>query len=160
MDEGWLAAYLNNHVAGSAAGMELIRRAVANSRGTPAEDFLCRLSVDLEEEQALLGRLIRASGGREETFRKLGAWALEKTGLLRIGDYSRENPLLGRLVEFEALLLGSVGRVGMWRLMENCFPGDPRFAFADFRALRERGERHLQELERFRIETARELAHT
>jgi hypothetical protein len=40
LDEKFLSIYLNDHLAGSAAGVELARRALSNNRGTPFGGFL------------------------------------------------------------------------------------------------------------------------
>jgi hypothetical protein len=62
MDVKLLGIYLNDHLAGSAAGLELARRAARENRGTPLGDFLSTLATELQEDRALLQQVQRALG--------------------------------------------------------------------------------------------------
>lgn len=153
MNESDLSQYLNNHLAGSVAGIELVKKTAAENRGTGLGSYMERLLKELEEDQDTVRRLLKAMGRTENRVKEAGAWALEKLAfspLSGLADSSSLRPLM----EVEGILLGTMGRRGMWILLERFYRGDARLAIADFGLLRQRAERQAEELERFREEAA------
>jgi hypothetical protein len=57
-----LHIYLNDHLAGSAAGSELARRCRDNNRGTPLAEFLDGLLRQIEEDQLALEGIMDVLG--------------------------------------------------------------------------------------------------
>jgi hypothetical protein len=148
-----LATYLNDHLAGSTAGLELARRARGSNEGTPLGDFLAELTAEIEEDRETLGAVLDAVGAGRDRVKVTAAWIGEKAGRLKLnGRLLGYSPLSG-LVELEGLTLGVTGKLGLWRLLGEL--GDPRLAGFDFDALAARAERQQAELEQRRLEAGR-----
>lgn len=148
-----LGFYLNNHLAGAVAGIELVRKIVEETRDSESGAWFGRFLAELEEDRETVRRLLREIGRSEDTVKKLGGWVMEKVAAGRLSSMAGDSTHLRRVVEIEGILLGTQGRITMWRLLERLHD-DRRLAVADFTFLRQRGERQAEELERFRQEQA------
>jgi hypothetical protein len=148
-----LATYLNDHLAGSTAGVELARRARSSNEGTPLGDFLAELTAEIEEDREVLGEVMQAVAAGRDRVKVTAAWAGEKAGRLKLNGRLLGYSPLSRLVELEGLTLGVTGKLALWRMLGEL--GDPRLARFDFAALAARAERHQTELERRRLEAGR-----
>src|SRR5437879_6018028 len=73
-----LGDYLNDHLAGSVAALELLDRLVAASAGKALERFFRDLRTDIQQDQEQLTELIGKLGVKESSVRKVGAWFAEK----------------------------------------------------------------------------------
>ena len=54
IDSDLLATYLNDHLAGATAGVELARRARGQNEGTPLGRFLEGLAAEIEDDRETL----------------------------------------------------------------------------------------------------------
>jgi hypothetical protein len=72
--------YLNDHLAGSTAIVELVRRAAREHEGTELGGFLTRLGADISQDRQALRRVMDAAGARPDRVKILAAWAAEKVG--------------------------------------------------------------------------------
>ena len=79
-----LAIYLNDHLAGSTAGVELARRARSANEGTELGQLLDRLVREIEEDRDTLGAVMDAVGAGRDRFKKTAAWVGEKAGRLKL----------------------------------------------------------------------------
>ena len=77
-----LFIYLNDHLAGSTVGIELVSRARANNHGTPLGDYLERLTSEIQSDRQTLERLMAELGIRRERLKTFGALAAEKLAAL------------------------------------------------------------------------------
>src|SRR4051812_24382154 len=68
--------YLNDHVAGAVAALELLDRLIEAYEGKPQERFFRDLRADIHQDQEQLKELIEKLGAEESTVRKAGAWAV------------------------------------------------------------------------------------
>ncbi|MBN1206185.1 MAG: hypothetical protein JXB05_14805 [Myxococcaceae bacterium] len=151
MDVKLLGIYLNDHLAGSAAGLELARRAERENRGNPVGDYLATLITELEQDRALLERVMRGVRAPRDTFKLGAAWLMEKLGRLKLnGRFVRYSPL-SRMVELEGLFVASQGRRALWRLLRRLARVEKALAGIDFDALVARTEGQLRTLERWRL---------
>ncbi len=154
MDVKLLGIYLNDHLAGALAGLELARRAERENRGNPLGDFLATLLTELEQDRAVLEQVMRALKVPRDTFKQSAAWLVERLGRLKLnGRIVRYSPL-SRLVELEGLCLGSQGRRAMWRALRRLARTERYLASFDFEALVERAEMQWRTLERWRLQAA------
>ncbi len=151
MDVKLLGIYLNDHLAGSAAGLELARRAARENRGTPLGDFLATLATELQEDRAMLQQVQRALNIPRDHLKQGTAWVMERLSRLKLnGRLLRSSPL-SRMMELEGLFLGSQGRRLLWRLLKRLARTDRRLGGFDFEVLIARTEMHLRGLERWRL---------
>src|SRR3954471_13184248 len=105
-----LAIYLNDHLAGAPAGLELVRRARGTNAGTPLGDFLAGLAVEIEEDRNSLERIMERLGVGKDRLKVAAAWTAEKGGRLKLNGRLTGYSPLSRLVEVEGLMIGVWGK--------------------------------------------------
>ena len=146
-----LSIYLNDHLAGSTVGVELVQRAAGSNRGSPLGEFLERLSAEIVEDRATLERLMEHVGASRDRLKVAGAWAAEKAGRLKLNGRVVGYSPLSRLVELESLQLGITGKRDMWRALPRALGAVAGF---DFEELAARADRQLRDLEPHHREAA------
>jgi hypothetical protein len=151
-----LAIYLNDHLAAATAARELVRRAAGSNRGSEYGPFLERLAVEIDEDRESLLEIMRALGVGVDRVKVLAGWSGEKLGRLKLNGRLLGYSPLSRMVELEALTLGVNGKLGLWRVLGELAPREPRLARFDFDELIARGERQLDGLESQRLRAAAE----
>ena len=144
-----IAIYLNDHLAGSTVGLELVRRARGENEGTELGAFLARLEIEIANDREVLRRVMRAVGAGEDRLKVAAAWAGEKLGRLKLNGSLFSYSPLSRLVELEGLSLGVEGKAELWRMLDDL--ADPRLTDFDFAELTARAERQRAELEPYRL---------
>ena len=82
MPARYLPIYLNDHLAGSTAGVELTRRTFAENRNTDLGEFLSGLLSEIEEDRATLINLMQALSIKPSAIKVAAAWTVEKAGRL------------------------------------------------------------------------------
>jgi hypothetical protein len=100
-----LGIYLNDHLAGATAGLELARR-VARARQVPATGpELQRFADDVAEDRAALLRIMGTLGVPVRSYKMWAAWAGEKAGRLKPNGHLTTRSPLSNLEELELLRL-------------------------------------------------------
>jgi hypothetical protein len=150
-----LTDYLNDHLAGSIAALELLDRMIEACDGKPLERFLRELRQDIQEDQEKLQELIDKLGAGESAVRKAGAWIAEKLTRPRIdlGEGSREE--VGVFLALEALVLGITGKRSLWRALHAASRTVPALARLDYVGLEKRAIEQCEQIEARRLEIAR-----
>jgi hypothetical protein len=151
-----LAVYLNDHLAGSVAAIELVTKVRSDNEGTPLGDVLGRLLVDVEEDRASLESLIGRLGVAGSSVKRAGATVVEKLGRLRFHERVTGSGALSRLMEMETLSLGIEGKLGLWKALLEVAPSSPELEATDLTGLADRARRQLDGLEPLRRAAARE----
>lgn len=149
-----LATYLNDHLAGSTAGVELARRARGSNEGTELGDLLARLAAEVEEDRATLEAVMESAGVGRDPIKTRLAWVGEKIGRLKPNGQLLGYSPLSRLIELEGLELGIAGKQALWQSLGEV--ADPSLVAYDFAALAQRAERQRTELEPHRLAASRE----
>jgi hypothetical protein len=142
-----LAVYLNDHLAGATAGLELARRASANNRGTALGEPLERLTGEIDEDREALLALMSSLSVRVDRVKVLGGWGAEKLGRLKPNGRLLSYSPLSRLLELEGLLLAVQGKLALWQTLKELEGRQPPLARAGLARLLERAERQLTELQ-------------
>jgi hypothetical protein len=153
-EEKYLAIYLNDHLAGSVAGIELAKRAAGNNEGTPVGEFLEQLVVDIDEDRAALEAIMDELGVRKDLLKDAAAWMAEKVGRLKLNGKIIGFSPLSQLVELEGLALGVEGKLSLWRALQEIKGDYPALAKADLNRLAARAKAQREGIERLRIEAA------
>ena len=152
---GWerLHTYLNDHLSGSVAAIELLDGVIEHH----SEDRITKIFRDLRDEiqddQETLRNLIRKLGAKESAMRKAGAWLAEKFSRVKIGDADDSVELLQAL---EALALGITGKQLLWRSLGAIAPNFAALQGMDFGGLEKRAQDQFERVETLRLEMARE----
>lgn len=148
-----LAIYLNDHYAGSTAGLELARRTRASNEGGELGEFLERLAVEIEEDRQALERIMDRLGVRRDPLKQGFGWAAEKVGRLKLNGQLRGYSPLSRLLELEGLHLGISTKLSLWEILSSTHAAElERF---DLDGLVDRARHQLDGLKPFRLEAAR-----
>ncbi|MGY1721987.1 hypothetical protein [Blastococcus sp. SYSU DS0533] len=98
-----LAVYVNDHLAASIGGIELVRRMIGVHRGTRYEPPLQQLLTELHEENAALRTIMRDLELREQRYKQAALWVGEKVSRLKLNGRLATRSPLSDLVEFEFL---------------------------------------------------------
>jgi hypothetical protein len=159
MNNKYLSIYLNDHLAGATAGVELAKRATSSNQGNEYGAPLSELSHAIAEDRASLERLMERLDVRKDRVKTTGAWAAEKVGRLKPNAHLTSYSPLSRVIELEGLSLGVAGKLGLWRSLIAVQDDDERLDPEELRVLAERAEAQLRELEPLRLRaTAETLA--
>ena len=115
----YLATYLNDHLAGSTAGVELARRAASENADTSLGDFLSGLAQEISEDRAALREIMDTLGVGADHKKLVVAWAGEKAGRLKPNAQLRGYSPLSPLIELEVLSLGIEGKRLLWVALQS-----------------------------------------
>ena len=156
MNEKYLRIYLQDHLAGSTAGLELARRTRGANEGTEYGPPLARIADEIEADRRHLQGIIGDLGFGGDRLKNIAAWSLEKMGRLKMnGELTGYSPL-SRVVELEGLLTGITGKKGLWVALLQIAPSEPRVEVALLERLRDRAEEQRATVEELREKAARE----
>jgi len=152
----YLPIYLNDHLAGAVAAVQLARRAAGANESSPYGEPLARLADEINEDRHALQDLLKQLGYGGDPLKLVGAVVAEKLGRLKLnGELLGYSPL-SRLEELEVLALAVNGKLALWRSLRETLADDPRAADHDFDELIKRATSQRQRLERLRAKAAAE----
>ena len=144
-----LHLYLNDHLAGSVAAIEMIDNLIGHHPEDRFGKFFRDLRNEIHPDQEKLSDLIRKVGAEESAMRKAGAWLAEKFGRVKFGDADDSIELLQAL---EALALGITGKKLLWRSLETISANFPELQGVDFGILEKRAQDQFDRVETLRME--------
>ena len=148
-----LSAYLNDHLAGSAAGVQLAKRCGQAHQGSHLGQYLGDLVGEIEEDRGVLQRVMTQVGAQSNPVKQAGALGAEfLTRLKHLTPLLGSGSTVARLEEIELLSLGIEGKRLLWGLLNELAGSDDRLQGFDFTALGERARTQRDGLEPFRIE--------
>jgi hypothetical protein len=151
-----LAIYLNDHLAGATAGLELFRRTTA---GAPARhrEALERLTREVEGDRAALIDTMMLLDVPVRHYKVVAGWLGEKVGRFKPNGRLVGRSPLSSLLEVEALVLGVRGKAAGWQALRVVAEHDSRLSLAQLDELLARADRQHEELERIRQDVAAEI---
>jgi len=145
-----LRIYLNDHLAGSTAGLELARRAEGNSTDPERTAMWSNVCDEIETDREVLRDMLDRLEFSENPIKAAIFWAAEKAGRLKPnGQLTGPSPL-GQYVELEAMFLAVTGKLSLWRMLVRV--DDPRLRDFDLNGLIERAESQRLRLDEHRLE--------
>jgi hypothetical protein len=148
-----LHTYLNDHLAGSVAAIELLDEVIEHHSEDRFGKIFRDWRGDIRADQETLRNLIRKLGAEESAIRKAGAWVAEKFSRIKIGDVDDSAGLLQAL---EALALGITGKRLLWRSLGAIAQNFAALQGTDFGELEKRAQDQFERVETLRLEMARE----
>jgi hypothetical protein len=156
VNEKFLRIYLQDHLAGSTAGLELARRTRGANEGTEYGTPLAKIADEIEADRRQLEGIIDDLGFGGDRLKNAAAWGLEKAGRLKLNGQLTGYSPLSRVVELEGLMTGITGKIGLWVALIQIAPDEPSLDAARLERLRERGESQRAAVEELRERAARE----
>jgi hypothetical protein len=150
-----LAIYLQDHLAGATAGVNLARRCAARNTGSSAGGVLTEVASEIEADRATLRRLLSHLGVHPSRLKIAAAWLAERVARLKPNGRLGGEPLMQRLHELEVLSLGIAGKHALWQALR-VVPAVAEQPDIDLDALAERAlvQRERVEAERMAIARA------
>ncbi|MGH3886480.1 MAG: hypothetical protein ACRDSZ_07895 [Pseudonocardiaceae bacterium] len=149
-----LETYLNDHLAGSAAGSDLANKISSEYADTPFGPFLAELAREIAQDKVTLEGLMERLGVQQSPIKQAAGWIAEKVSRLKLSETMTGNPDLKRLLEFETLSLGIEGKLSMWRTLIEVSDSYTELAAIDLARLAKRAETQRSNLEDYRLQVA------
>ena len=148
-----LHLYLNDHLAGSVAAIEMVDNLIEHHPEDRFGKFFRDLRNEIHADQEKLRDLIRKIGAEESAIRKAGAWVAEKFGRAKFGDTGDSVELLQAV---EGLALGITGKRLLWHSLKAIAPNFSELQGTDFNTLENRAQNQFTRVEDLRMELTRE----
>lgn len=154
MADEHLATYLNDHLAGSVAALELLEHLEEAHAGTDVGRFAAELRADVAADRKELEAVMeRLHAGKSRT-RRASAWLAEKATELKLRLDDPSGGALRLLEALEALALGIEGKHGLWRALAAAAEEAPALQVADYGRLAQRAEEQRRRVEEVRLKAA------
>lgn len=148
-----LTAYLNDHLAGSVAAIELIDDLISALDDETLKTFLADLKREIQADQKVLEQLIGRADENESVTRKAAAWVSEKAARAKFQIAGEKIGELGLVQALEILALGVRGKELLWRALQNS--GHVPTPDVDLSKLEQRAVEQQERVEAKRIAAAR-----
>lgn len=152
-----LGVYLNDHLAGSTAGVALLRRAARNQRARGRGRELADLAGEVAEDRKALQQVMTDLGIPVRRAKISLGWLAEKAGRLKPNGRLLARSPLSDVLELEMMRLGVEGKTSCWRTLRTLAETDRRLDATRLDALLRRTTRQAETLESLRTTAA---AHT
>lgn len=156
-DDGLLAVYLNDHLAGAMVGTELAHRLAGAEAEWVGAGQLRQVAAEVAEDRQALQQMMAALDVPVRHYKVWAGWTLEKVGRLKLNGRLLSRSPLSRLIELEAMRLGVEGKAAAWRTLRTRAEIDSRLDTKRIDELIERARRQIDQLERLRVRAAQEV---
>lgn len=147
-----LAAYLHDHLAGATFAVELLEALRDQHLGEPLGSFAAELLREIEDDRTALQNLAHEVEPSSNLIKETVTWLAEKASRLKLRRNSQGT--LGTFESLEALSLGILGKVALWRALASIARDDPRVRGMSYGKLIERALEQHAKVEQRRIEAA------
>ncbi len=156
MAHKYLATYLNDHLAGSVAAVELLKHLETVYPGTEMARFFATLRDDIAADRQQLERLMHSLQIFESRPRKTNAWIAGKFTELKLRLDDRARGPLRLLESLEAIALGIHGKLALWHALSAAASVNSALrGILDYERLQRRAEEQRQAVEILRLEAAK-----
>ena len=149
-----LAIYLQDHLAGATAGVELFRRAAGAQKGTALGDVLDALTLEATSDRQALLDLMAVLEIRPDRIKTSAAWVGEKVGRLKPNGALLHRSPLSDVLELDGMVIAVEWKAAGWRLLNALSDADARLAEVDFDDLLQRADDQITRLESLRLAVA------
>jgi hypothetical protein len=149
-----LATYLNDHLAGAVAALELLAHLERAHAGTSVGRALIELRADIDADRETLESLMRRLHVTESRPRKATAWLAERLAWLKLRLDDSGHGAFRLFESLEAVSLGIEGKLGLWRTLAAIAPALPDVSALDYETLIRRATDQRGRAEALRLEAA------
>lgn len=150
-----LGTYLNDHLGGASAGVEMARTLQDAVRGEPDAEVLGPIADDVAADLEVLRGVVEMLGGSQNPVKQAVGWVAEKAQRVCVSEALTGSPHLTRLLQAETLGLGVEGKLVLWLALMEVVTAHPRLADLDLPALADRARDQRRRLEAVRLTAAR-----
>ncbi len=154
MSESQIATYLNDHLAGSVAALEILQYLQEMHAGTAEEHFYADIRDNVEQDQQDLELIMKRLGVDISSTRKAGAWLASKLTELKLDLDDRSGGALRVLEALEMLTMGIGGKRALWLALVEWGERFPELDDVDFFRLVSRAEEQGARVEHARLQAA------
>lgn len=148
-----LSIYLNDHLAGATAGVELARRTATAHRDKRVAPELVQIAAEIAEDREALVKVMRDLDVPIRRYKVIAGWAAEKAGRLKLNGHLTDRSPLSDFIEIEGLRLGVEGKLALWRILRRLTDVERRLSAEHLDDLAARAERQIGTLEALRLST-------
>ena len=114
------------------------------------------MAAEIEDDRLTLQAIVAQLGFRESKAKGAVAWFGDKVGRLKLNGQLRGYSPLSRVLELETLSVGIAGKLALWQSLQSVPHLGARLPGCDLDQLEERARRQRAEVEKHRLEAARE----
>ncbi len=150
-----LATYLNDHLAGSVALIELLDHLLQTEAGKHRKDFLLELQSEVKADQLTLESIIRRTQAGTPQHRKAVAWLAEKFVRLKLRLDDSANGAWHWLEAIELVAIGIHGKQALWQALDAAAEQEPVLQGIDYEPRLQRAEAQHSRVEALRLEAAK-----
>jgi hypothetical protein len=146
-----LRSYLNDHLAGANFAINLLERMCKTHLDDDTGAFAKELLVEIQQDATVLRDLIDQVGGAGIGVKEMLGWLSEHAtrAKLRMTAHS-----LGLFEAWEALALGVLGKLSLWRALAVVRDSHAAVRALDLEYLAKRAEAQYADIERERLDAA------
>ena len=144
--EQLLHIYLNDHRTGAVVAHALAERSRGANTGNEFGEFLDDFVPLLEDDIAQLDAIFDRCGIAKDPFKLVAARFGVELGRFKMNGRITDYSPLSRVIEFEALNLGVLGKQKLWTTIAALPSSHPAASAVDTSALLERGDLQAQRL--------------
>ena len=155
MNDRNLATYLNDHLAGAVAGMELIDHIVKLYAGQPGERVAIHVRDSIAADRKDLDSLMARLEITQSAPRKAAAWVFEKFAEIKVKLDDLQEGSLRRLERWEALSVGIEGKRLLWVSLASVVEAQSELAVIDLVKREKRAEEQRRDVETMRVKAAK-----
>jgi hypothetical protein len=155
MSRQHLETYLNDHLAGAVAALQLLPFLEKMHADTPLGRTLAGLRADVQADREELEAIMKRLGVTASASRKAAAWLAEKGTEIKLKLDDRDAGPLLLLEAVEGLSLGIEGKRGLWRALAAASERNPALGGIDLARLEARAAEQRQRAEALRLDAAR-----
>jgi hypothetical protein len=145
---------MNDHLAGSAAAVELVERIRDNNEGTDLARAMETLLGDIEADQATLAAIMERLGVEPSSPKQAAGKVLETLSRFRLNERVTGSAEVSLLMELETLSLGIEGKLSLWRSLGEVTGSLAALAEFDLPTLASRAVSQRAVVEPFRLQAA------
>jgi hypothetical protein len=148
-----LASYLNDHLAGSAAALDLLQRMRVANEGNEVGETIAELHEAIKQDRAALETIMQTLDVGVSSLRQAGGRVVGEVSRVKLDEWATGDRDHSLLLETEALALGIEGKMAGWRALKQ-LPAS-RLNDVDLDGLIGRARQQRATVEELRLEAAR-----
>ncbi|HET9941975.1 MAG TPA: hypothetical protein VFR05_01460 [Terriglobia bacterium] len=150
MSKEHLGTYLNDHLMGSVAALEIVDQFITEDQDL--RPFLTELKTEIEADRDELLKIMHRLDISESRIRRAGGWLAEQVAEFK---FAMEDHALRRLERLEALALGIQGKMSLWHALDAASSFNKDLTGVDYGRLAQRAADQHRRVENLRIDAAR-----